>query len=226
MLNIRIIGRVSTEFPEKFGVPKQPNLVPSLKGVIRFEDEFRDPNFLKGLDKCSHIWVLFHFHLNKEHSGTTIRPPVLGGSQRMGIFSTRSPHRPNPIGLSLLKIDAIDMNKCEVFVSGHDLVDGTPIIDIKPYISAYDFPQEKSFHWSEESESQKLSIKWEAKAMEQLVRLHAQNDRDSIEQILSLDPRPRAKSKESRFGFYYRDLNIVFSGSENEITIQEIIKTN
>ncbi len=226
MLNIKFIGRVSTEFPEKFGVPKQPQLVPSLKAVLKFIAPYNDPNYLKGLDQCSHIWVLFYFHMNKSHSGTTIRPPVLGGVQRMGIFSTRSPHRPNPIGLSLLKIDSIDMNLCEVTVSGHDLVHDTPFIDVKPYVAAYDAPNLPSFHWSDQISQEPVMIFWSEEAKANLRDLKIEHHKDSIEKILCLDPRPRTKRDQSQFGFFFKEFNIVFSGQKDGLEVLNIIKTN
>jgi len=210
MFNIKFIGRVSTEFPEKFGVPKQPQLAPALKGVLSFIAPYNDPNYLKGLESCSHIWVLFYFHLNKTHFGTTIRPPVLGGAQRMGIFSTRSPHRPNPIGLSLLKIDSIDLNLSEVRVSGHDLVNDTPIIDIKPYVESYDSPRDPSHHWSDDLDQTPLTVAWSEHALSDLNNFKIENLKDTIEQVLRLDPRPRSKEMEAQFGFYFKGFNIIF----------------
>lgn len=226
MLNINFIGRVSTEFPEKFGVPKQPQLAPSLKAILRFSAPYNDPNYLKGLELCSHIWLLFHFHLNKPHSGTTIRPPVLGGAQRMGIFSTRSPHRPNPIGLSLLKLDSIDLNLCELHVSGHDLVHDTPIIDIKPYISSYDYPKEESHHWSEAVTQIPLTVRWTPQSLQTLRELGLIELKSSIEEVLSLDPRPRSKDRAASFGFFFKGLNILFHGDGDDLVVKEIIKTN
>lgn len=226
MLNLNFIGRVSTEFPEKFGVPKQPQLAPSLKGVLHFCAPYNDPNYLKGLERCSHIWVLFYFHLNKAHSGTTIRPPVLGGTQRMGIFSTRSPHRPNPIGLSLLKVDSIDMNLCEVHVSGHDLVHDTPFFDIKPYVASYDSPREMSQHWSDDVDQVPLEVLWSEEAQLDLKNLKIEIHKTAIDEILRLDPRPRSKDQAASFGFYFKEFNVLFRGDARELIVMRIIKTN
>lgn len=225
MLNVEFIGRVTTEFPEKFGLPKQPQLVPLLSGRLRLEGVYRDPNYLKGLETCSHLWVLFHFHLNKNHSGTTVRPPLLGGEKRMGIFSTRSPHRPNPIGLSLLKIESVDLTKCEIHVRGHDLVDGTPIIDIKPYVKSYDMPSEASFHWSDDSRRAPLKVAWSQEALGNLRSLDIEIEKEVISSVLSLDPRPRSQSVSESYGFFYKHFNISFSGNKDEIIVLSIRNT-
>jgi len=132
------VARIRTEFPGKFGVPRQAGLVPELRGRGGFEPPFRSPEALRGMDGFSHLWLIWEFSENKEAGWSpTVRPPRLGGNQRVGVFATRSPFRPNPIGLSCVKLEGVDLSTPDgpvLFVSGADLVDGTPILDIKPYL--------------------------------------------------------------------------------------------
>ena len=132
------VARIRTEFPGKFGVPRQAGLVPELRGRVVFEPPFRSPEALRGMDGFSHLWLIWVFSENKEAGWSpTVRPPRLGGNQRVGVFATRSPFRPNPIGLSCVKLEGVDLSTPDgpvLFVSGADLVDGTPILDIKPYL--------------------------------------------------------------------------------------------
>ena len=135
---IRPIARIRTDLKEKFGIPRQSGLVPELTGIIEFESEFRNPDAVRGLEDYSHIWLIWIFseHI-KEGWHATVRPPRLGGNERRGVFATRAPFRPNPLGLSSVKLEAIRLEAERgplLFVSGVDLLDQTPIVDIKPYI--------------------------------------------------------------------------------------------
>lgn len=214
-LTLGAIGHIRSEFREKFGVPKQPGLAPALRAVLELEGEWSHETCLKGLEDCSHLWVIFQFHLSEVFKGGTVRPPVLGGEKRVGVFATRSPHRPNPIGLSLVKIEKIVTapGVAQIHVSGHDFVDGTPILDLKPYVASYDRPQEKTFHWSDEILQPKMEVVWNIDGGE-----HAQ----AIEQVLSLDPRPRTAKPDARFGLDFAGMNVVFRASEGKIIVEEI----
>ena len=129
------IAYIHTEFSEKFGVPRQSGLAGSLCGTVVFEPEYRSPEALRGLDGFSHLWLIWGFSANRhEDWQPTVRPPRLGGNERMGVFATRSPYRPNPLGLSCVEIESINMDTSTIYVRGADLMDGTPIYDIKPYI--------------------------------------------------------------------------------------------
>ena len=131
------IARVRSDFPQKFGIPRQAGLVPELKARVVFEPAYRNPEALRGLEGFSHIWLLWNFSGNPRGTWSpTVRPPRLGGNRRMGVFATRSPFRPNPIGLSCVRLEALDLEGPEgpsLLISGADLMDGTPIFDIKPY---------------------------------------------------------------------------------------------
>ena len=129
------IAYIHTEFSEKFGVPRQSGLAGSLCGTVVFEPGYRSPEALRGLDGFSHLWLIWGFSANRHGEWQpTVRPPRLGGNERMGVFATRSPYRPNPLGLSCVEIERIDMDAATIYVRGADLMDGTPIYDIKPYI--------------------------------------------------------------------------------------------
>jgi len=214
-LTLGAIGQIRSEFGEKFGVPKQPGLAPALRAVLELTGDWSHETCLKGLDECSHLWVIFQFHLSEPFKGGTVRPPVLGGEKRIGVFATRSPHRPNPIGLSLVKIESIDVSPgvARIHVSGHDFVDGTPILDLKPYVASYDVPSTSSFHWSDSLPQPKLTVVWHADA-----GIHKQ----AIEQVLSLDPRPRVAKSEARFGLDFAGLNVIFRAEDGKIIVEEV----
>ena len=135
---MKVIATIRTDFPTKFGIPRQSGIVESLKAVIVFEPEYRNPDALRGLEEFSHIWLIWQFsQAVRKHWSPTVRPPRLGGNTRMGVFATRSPFRPNPIGLSSVRLEGMDLHTEEgpvLYVSGADLMDGTPIYDIKPFI--------------------------------------------------------------------------------------------
>ncbi len=215
-MEIKVIGNVETEFSEKFGVPKQPGLVPSLRGKIVLNDAAYSDS-LRGLEDCTHLWVLFWFHHNKAHQHATVRPPVLGGTKRMGIFATRSPHRPSPIGLSLVRIEKVEFgaNPC-VHISGHDLVSGTPVIDLKPYIESYDRPREQSRHWSEQVAQPSLAVCWQSAAFAELQALGGAHLRDTISAVLAQDPRPRSSKAGDEFGMSFAGVNIRFQSTGPE----------
>lgn len=138
MTEMKIIARIRTELPEKFGVPRQSGLVPQLRGRVIFEPEYRNPDGVRGLEDFSHIWLIWLFsRAVREGWSPTVRPPRLGGNRRMGVFATRSPFRPNALGLSSVRLDRVELDPAlgpVLHVSGADLMDGTPIFDIKPYL--------------------------------------------------------------------------------------------
>ena len=200
---MRPIGVALTPFTQRFGIPRQPGLVPDAKGIIKIDPH---PDFqyaLKCLDQFSHIWVIFVFH---EHGGNkwkpTIRPPRLGGKAKVGVLSSRSPHRPNPIGLSVVEIDRIDLlakGGAEIHVNGVDLLDGTPILDIKPYIPSADSVPHANAGWAS-AEIKRTKVLFEPLALKKIEAAElagSENLKNLIEQLLSIDPRP---------GFQKRDL--------------------
>ncbi|MGB6223077.1 tRNA (N6-threonylcarbamoyladenosine(37)-N6)-methyltransferase TrmO [Haloferula sp.] len=187
-MEITPIGRVRTCFGEKFAVPRQPGLCPSAWGELVFEKEFRSEEALRGLEGFSHVWLIFHFHQTADRGWSpTVRPPRLGGNQRVGVFASRSTFRPNGLGLSLVRLDGIDRECNEgpvLLLGGVDLVDGTPVFDVKPYLPYAEAPEGAEGGYAEEA-----PVRLELEGVEQLEGL-SERDRRVIEEALSLDPRP------------------------------------
>ena len=227
MLSLESIGIIRSAFPEKFGVPKQPGLAPALQAVLELRGDWAHETCLRGLEQCSHLWVIFHFHLSGPFHGGTVRPPVLGGEKRMGVFATRTPHRPNPIGLSLVKIEEIRMKPglAHIHVSGHDFVDQTPLLDIKPYVSSYDEPSTPAHHWSQDIVQPALEIVWRGQALLMLEQLGQLKDKAALDQVLALDPRPRGAKPDAKFGMSFAGLNVVFSVENDLVMIEEVSRT-
>ncbi len=186
------IGHVRSCFTEKFAIPRQPSLVPAARGKIELLAPYNQPHALAGLEQVSHIWVIFIFHqaLEQQHR-LQVRPPRLGGNQRLGVFASRASHRPNSIGQSLLRLEAIEQN-CQLLVSGLDIMDGTPVLDIKPYIP---FVEARTDAWNHIARQppQLLAVSWQKPALAQ-AQLHAKRLQqplvELIEQCLAQDPRP------------------------------------
>lgn len=212
-ISIEIIGYISSCFPEKFATPRQPGLVPSARARLKLVEPFNRAEMVRGLETFSHIWVQFIFHQAAAGGWkATVRPPRLGGTERKGIWATRSPHRPNFIGLSAVKLEGVELHDgVELVLSGVDLIDGTPVIDIKPYLPAGDCMKDAAEGWSEEafntldvtfsSESEAFCRQYERRSGEDLLAL--------IAEVLRIDPRP-ASQRETRteFGMLLWDVNV------------------
>lgn len=235
------IGFAQTPFTQRFGIPRQPGLVPEARGVIKLG---RDPDFLhaiKGLDQFTHLWLVFVFH---QHGGNkwkpTIRPPRLGGKVKMGVLASRSPHRPNPIGLSAVEIDHIDFSAKdgpEIHVKGIDLLDGTPILDIKPYIPYADSIPLAGSGWASE-EIQKTPVEFEEFALKKILEAEANGFaglRNLIEQLLTIDPRPGFQKRElppealhaqgKDFGLLVRTFDVHWKIQSQKFVVYDLIKT-
>ena len=162
-MEIRPVAFIRTEFPEKFGIPRQSGLAERLSGKIVFEKEFRNPDAFRGLSDFSHLWLIWEFSANRHSEWQpTVRPPRLGGNAHMGVFATRSPYRPNPLGLSCVELESIDFDDPEgpvLYVRGADLMDGTPIYDIKPYIRYADSHPDAVCGYVDELSERKLRVK-------------------------------------------------------------------
>ncbi|MGJ8671964.1 tRNA (N6-threonylcarbamoyladenosine(37)-N6)-methyltransferase TrmO [Rubritalea sp.] len=186
-MEIEPIARVETCYVEKFGVPRQPGLVKQSWGRIIFEDSYRGENFIRGIDGFSHLWLVFHFHLSMHQKGKgTVRPPRLGGNERMGVFATRSPFRPNNLGLSVVELVHVNLDHPEgpvLEIRGADLVSGTPIIDIKPYIPFCDSVA-GAVGGFVDGAPPKLIVEWEGECS------LPNASKELVEQTLALDPRP------------------------------------
>ena len=189
------IARIQTPFKEKFATPRQPGLTPSVHARINFYPGFATPEAVRGLGGFSHLWLIFLFHQNWQKGWKpTVRPPRLGGNQRVGVYASRSPFRPNPVGLSAVKLLDIIVNKGSVslLVEGVDLIDGTPILDIKPYIPYGDSIPDASGGFAKETPKATLKIEFSEAACRQLDQY--QNETPDLEvmirEVLGLDPRP------------------------------------
>ena len=214
---------MENDLGSKFGAPRQSGLVESLEGRIVFEPEYRNAEALRGLEGFSHIWLLWDFSEAHRDEGwsPTVRPPRLGGNQRMGVFATRSPFRPNPIGLSCVRIIRFELNTPQgpvIHVAGADLMNGTPIYDIKPYLPFTDAHPEALGGFTEET---RLLPPLEVVGMEKVASLLTEHQQDSLLQILASDPRPHYHKDAQRiYGLSYAGINIKFQVSDNVLTIK------
>ena len=216
---MKIIAHIRSDFPSKFGIPRQSGLAPSLQAQIIFEPAYRNPDALRGLEDFSHIWLLWQFsEAIRETWSPTVRPPRLGGNHRVGVFARRSPFRPNPIGLSSVKLEDIlwDCPQAPVLlVSGADLMDGTPIYDIKPYISMDSHP-EAICGYSDAHKNDRLQVEIPAKWL-QLVPLEKQQ---ALYEVLAHDPRPAYQNQPERiYGFTFAGLEIKFTVKGNDLQV-------
>lgn len=194
-INYQPIGYIRSPYREKFAAPRQPGLAPTVKAQVELSDEFASPEAVRGLEGFSHIWLIFHFHLTAgEGWKPTVRPPRLGGNKRIGVFSCRSPFRPNPIGMSAVKLLAVDCQGGKVLlaIQGADLIDGTPILDIKPYLPYTDGISEAKGGFADRSPVASLDVVFSAEAKQQLEEYSLQTPDLEIllRETLALDPRP------------------------------------
>ena len=197
-MTFKPIGYISTPFKQKFTTPRQPALAPSAQGTIKFDRSLVPEGSLAELQGFSHIWLIFVFHKNSDsfHQGK-IHPPRLNG-EKVGVFATRSPHRPNNIGLSLVQLLEVDESESSILVSGLDLVDGTPILDIKPYILQHDFAAEATSGWLDKVVAPVFEVKWGELVEEKITKLQIpQNTLTLIQEILSDDVRNVADKKKN-----------------------------
>lgn len=220
MDQVKAIAHIRTDFPEKFGIPRQSGLVEELEGKIVFEPEFRHPDAVRGLEQFSHIWILWQFSEN-ERAGwsVTVRPPRLGGNTRMGVFATRSPFRPNGIGLSCVRLKRVELTGKEgpvLTVLGADLMDNTPILDIKPYIPLTDCRPEATEGYTKETRKHALRVEFP----EELLSQYPEEKRKAAEAVLSQDPRPGYSSDPERiYGVTFAGYDIKFRVRDGVLTV-------
>lgn len=222
-LLIEPIAYIRNGYKEKFGVPRQSGLAPSVKSVIEFCDGFRDENCVRDIEQYSHLWLIWGFSKNEKQWSPTVRPPRLGGNKRVGVFATRSPFRPNPVGLSCVKLERIEDSKNGkiLVVSGGDLADGTPIYDIKPYLPYVDSISEALGGFSEDHKNDFFEVEIPVELKEQLTKSQIEN----ITELLSLDPRPSYQNDEERiYGFDFENLQIKFKYQNDKIIVSDIIR--
>lgn len=221
---MRVIARMKSDFNTKFGIPRQSSLVPSLVSTIIFEPEFRNSDALRGLEDFSHLWIIWQFsEAVRSDWSPTVRPPRLGGNQRMGVFATRSPFRPNAIGLSSVKIVAIETTAqygTVIHVAGADLMDGTPILDIKPYIPYTDCHADASGGFTERAGDFILKVQFP----DCLLSKVPEEKRQALIDVLSHDPRPSYQSDSDRvYGLNFAERDIRFSIKDSVLTVLEVI---
>jgi tRNA-Thr(GGU) m(6)t(6)A37 methyltransferase TsaA len=225
-VEIRPVAYIRTEFPEKFGIPRQSGLASGLRGKIVFQPSYRNPDALRGLDNFSHIWLIWEFNANRDRNGQwqpTVRPPRLGGNMHMGVFATRSPFRPNPLGLSCVQIESIELNTSDgpvINVLGADLMDGTPIYDIKPYLKYSDSHPDSSCGYVDGLRDDRLDVVIPSHLLESMPDTSCMA---ALEEVLSLDPRPSYHSDPEReYGLSFAGYNIKFTVKNNILTVNDI----
>ena len=224
-MQIEPIGYIHTDFKEKFGIPRQSGLAGRLRGKIVFEKQFRDPEALRGVEGFTHLWLIWEFSANRPHDWQpTVRPPRLGGNEHMGVFATRSPFRTNPLGLSCVRIVEISLaghEGPEIVVSGADLMDGTPIYDIKPYIRYADSRPDARCGYVDSLSDDRLSVNVPSSLAE---KWSDRIDIPALIQVLELDPRPSYQNDPDRvYGMKFMDYDVRFTVDGNVLTIIDLV---
>ena len=223
---MKIIARIRSDFPTKFGIPRQSGLVEELESTVVFEPEYRNPDALRGLEGFSHIWLIWQFdQAVRENWSPTVRPPRLGGNARMGVFATRSPFRPNAIGLSVVKLKGIEQTPDRgtvLRVAGADLMDGTPILDIKPYLPYADCHPEASGGFAGPDGGRVLEVVFP----EDLLARVPEIKREALKGVLAHDPRPSyQKDPERVYGLAFGGVDVKFTVREDILTVQSVERT-
>ena len=224
-INIQVIARMHSDFATKFGIPRQSGLVEELKSTIVFEPEFRNPDALRGIEDFSHLWIIWQFsEAVRTGWSPTVRPPRLGGNTRMGVFATRSPFRPNNLGLSSVKLLGMEHTEkygTVLLVGGADLMDGTPIFDIKPYIPYGDCHPEATGGFTYTAGEFLLQVDFP----EDLLMILPAEKRDAAIGVLSHDPRPSYQRKPDRvYGLTFAGFDIRFKVTDDILTVEEVNK--
>ncbi len=223
-MELKVIARIRTDFGEKFGIPRQSGLVPELTGRIVFEPAFKDPAAVKDLVQYDRIWLIWGFsELGEDRPfSPTVRPPRLGGNKRVSVFATRSPFRPNPIGLSCVSLLKVETDTAEgpvLTVGGADLMDGTPIYDIKPYLPHFEAFPEARGGFSKEHQGDVLRVDFP----EHLLALVPEDKRAPLKEVLALDPRPAYQHEAGRiYGLNFAGLNIRFQVTEEHLIVTDV----
>lgn len=221
---MEIIAKMHSDFASKFGIPRQSGLVEELRSTIVFEPGYRDPECLRGIEDFSHLWIIWQFSQAVEQGWSpTVRPPRLGGNTRMGVYATRSPFRPNHMGLSCVKLLGVERTQQHgtvLHVGGADLMDGTPIFDIKPYIPYSDCHPEASGGFTDHAGEFLLNVNFP----EELLSRLPENKRDAAIGVLSHDPRPSYQRNPDRiYGLNFAGFDIRFQVKESVLTVLEVI---
>ena len=221
-MELKVIAKISTDFKEKFGIPRQSGIAKTV-GKIVFEPEYRVREALRGIDGYSHLWLLWEFsEARRDGWSPTVRPPRLGGNKRMGVFATRSPYRPNSIGLSsvrLLSVEETAEDGLVLLVEGADLLDGTPIYDIKPYLPFTDSHPDAIGGFADEVREYALKVNFSLQLLDKI----PESKRETLITILENDPRPSYKHDgDHEYGMVYSDLDIFFKVEDGTLTVTRI----
>ncbi len=218
-MEIKPIGYIYTDFKDKFGIPRQSGRVPELTGKIVFEQEYRNPEALRGIEKFSYLWLIFGFSKTKlGRSALTVRPPRLGGNKRVGVFATRSPYRPNLLGLSAVKLEGVEKNETEgnvLIVSGVDILDNTPIFDIKPYLPYADCKTDARGSFGEEFKEYSLEVCFP----EDLLDILPEEKRKAAIACLKDDPRPSYHDDLRTYSMNFAGCDIHFRVEKDILTV-------
>ena len=220
---LRIIAHIHSDFPTKFGIPRQSGLIHELKAAVVFEPEYRNPDALRGLEGYTHIWLIWQFsETARQGWSPTVRPPRLGGNTRMGVFASRSPFRPNPVGLSSVRLERIELQSPFgpiLHVAGADLMDNTPIYDIKPYLPYVDSHPDAAGGFALQSHEGFLQVNVPSGLLERI----PPDRRDALLAVLAQDPRPAYQNTPDRvYGMEYAGFEIRFTVSGHTLTVCEI----
>lgn len=223
LVSMRAIAHVRSDFSSKFGVPRQSGLVPALEAEVVFVPEFRNPDALRGLEGFSHLWLIWVFdRAARAQWSPTVRPPRLGGNARVGVFATRSPFRPNPVGLSVVELAGIEETADRglvLHIRGADLMDGTPVLDIKPYLPYADCIPEAAGGFAAVPAGETLEVDIPPELLERV----PPERREALRGVLALDPRPRYQEDPDRvYGFGFAGLEVRFSVAGKRLTVREI----
>lgn len=221
---IEPVAHIRTELPTKFGLPRQSGLVEALRARVVFEPKYRDPSGLRGLEGFSHLWLIWGFSANRRDGwAATVKPPRLGGNRKMGVFATRSPYRPNALGLSSVRLTAIcrDERLGPVLeVAGADLMDGTPIYDVKPYLPFTDSHPDAAWGFAEDAAEHALDVDFPPALLERI----PPDKRTGLIGLLAQDPRPAYIDDPSRrYGFNYLTFDVRFTVEGGKLTVVEIV---
>ena len=222
--HLEVIAHIRTDFQEKFGVPRQSGLGKKLTGLIVFTPKYRVADALRGIEEFSHLWLIWDFSLvpAQKRFEPLVRPPRLGGNEKRGVFATRSPFRPNPIGLSLVRLEQVlqTADGPALLISGIDVMDGTPLYDIKPYLPHLEAVPDAKGGFSLAHAEDRLNVRFP----EELLKKIPESKREALLEALSLDPRPAYQEDPSRvYGFGFAGMDVRFTVAEDTLTVREIV---
>ena len=224
-VKLNVVARIQNDFPSKFGLPRQSGMICTLQSTVVFEPGFRNPDMLRGLDGFTHIWLIWGF---SENTGTnwspTVRPPRLGGNTRLGVFATRSPFRPNPLGLSCVELKAINLDTPSsptLTVIGADMMNGTPVYDIKPYLPYADSLSYAEGGFAHDAPDTVLTVDFPARWLSMI----SQEKQATLLAVLANDPRPAYQNDPDRvYGFGYGGFDVRFQVKGGQLTVVEVVK--